>query len=160
MKWHELRTAVCNAGNFNENPEPQYWLMSDAGPSYCWECALKARTDEVGLGPLLDPHKPSYLRTEYEDVYLRGIDGGEWYSAENDGSCYCYTCGKLLHYWLTDYGIDEELAGFESSEFGEGLYEIAYGLDRLFELVDDDPRRKRVQALAEKFLKYAEGAAA
>lgn len=155
MDWHDLRSAVCKAGKFDENPDPQYWLMSDAGTSHCFECAVKARAEEIGLGPLLDPNKPSYLRTEYEDVYFEGIDGGDWYSAENDGAAYCSTCGTLLHYWLTDYGIDEELADFEESEFGDGLYEIAYGLDRLFELTPDDPRRKRVRVLAERFLRHA-----
>lgn len=154
-QWYELRTAVCMAGSVNENPESQYWLMSDAGPSYCWDCAVKARAEEIGLGPLLDPEKPSYLRTEYEEEYFRGIDGGTWYSAQSDGASHCFTCGKMLHYWLTDYGIDEELIAFEENEFGESLYEIAYGIDRLFELVDDDPRRSRVRALAENFLLHA-----
>lgn len=156
LDWWDLRIAVCKAGSFTNNPEPQHWLESDAGPSYCWSCAIKAREEEFGLGPLLDPTKSSWLHTELEDAFFHGIDGGEWCSAECDGPEQCYTCGKTLHYWLTDYGIDEELAGFEDSEFSADLYEIAYSLDRLFELVEEDERRPRVRALAERFLDHAD----
>lgn len=88
-------------------PGPAYWLESDSGESYCRHHAIEARAEEFGLGPLIDPDKPWFFRTDLEDAFWDGI------SATRDGECdhteHCSVCGEPLSYILTDYGFEQEI---------------------------------------------------
>lgn len=67
-------------------PENPYWV-DDVDGVFCRECVRKFPKDSV--------------------------DGG--FFGEEDHPIYCETCGKLLDFTLTDYGVAEELAEFERS---------------------------------------------
>lgn len=77
------------------DPEPPHWLIDDGengfdeGLSYCLECM--------------------------KSIAPNGEWGEEWgggYCYEEDGTCHCEKCGKLLQYSLTDYGVDVELENY------------------------------------------------
>lgn len=150
--WFDLRLAVCQVAT-ELDPPPQHWLESECSISYCRDCAIKARGKEFELGPLLK--EPDwYRRTEWEDAFFDGISSYAYRCAgESDHTEACYTCGVTLDYWLTDYGIEEEIDHWSRSEMSGDLSEIAYNLDRLFECKDED--RDAVRALAERFLEHA-----
>lgn len=80
------------------SPDYPYWLMEDAGSSYCLEC-IKAQ-------------KPNF---DFNDDYGDFFDGG--FEQEEDGSCRCEKCGKLLFYTLTDYGVNSEIATYHDYQF-------------------------------------------
>ncbi|MDE2597767.1 MAG: hypothetical protein KGL44_12915 [Sphingomonadales bacterium] len=110
-------------------PEPQFWLESDCGPSYCHSCAIKARADEFGLGvPLRDSNR-WHCETDLEEAFYDGIDGGR--DLESDSTAACYSCGETLSYILTDYGVTEELGYYLESPLASVRAEDSYALDRL-----------------------------
>lgn len=80
------------------SPEYPFWLMEDAGASYCLEC-IKAQ-------------KPDF---DFNDDYGSFFDGG--FDQEEDSLCRCEQCGKLLFCILTDYGVDSELATYYDYRF-------------------------------------------
>lgn len=87
---HDLISRLEDFANLE--PPYQRWLggdNADAGPSYCKPCAEKA----VAAG-----------KGEF-------VDGG-FPGAEDDTCQHCETCGCLLHYSLTDYGVASELEHF------------------------------------------------
>jgi len=90
-----------------------HWLGGehvDQGPSYCRPCAEA----KVAAGE------------------AESVDGG--WQQDNDGCCHCETCGCLLHYTLTDYGIEEELRHFNSQPAPcDVTPEVAYHLARVLE---------------------------
>lgn len=96
-------------------PPPQFWLDSDAGPSYCRECAEAARAAEMGLERW--PEKPDKFTWDYSaedqaaadliDVLKEGIDGG--FDTISDSTAACKTCGRTLSYILTDEGVESEV---------------------------------------------------
>lgn len=152
--WFDLRQAVC-AISVGFEPEPLHWLETDGGISYCRKCAVKARALEFDLGaPLLET--PWHRRDEWEVAFFDGIAGyPENQAGTSDIIEYCYTCGTPLDYWLTDYGIQEELSYWEGAEFSGNVPEIAYAIDRLFEC--DDAEKERVRELATRFLDHVAG---
>jgi hypothetical protein len=149
MDWLDLRTAVCSAAPWLD-PPAQYWLESDCSASYCRKCAIAARGREFELGPLLvdsDWHQ----RDDWEDAFSAGISGyAHGCPSESDITETCATCGVTLAYWLTDYGIKQELDHWADAEMSGDWSEIAYNIDRLFECDDED--REEVRALAIRFL--------
>lgn len=151
MRWFDLRTAVCGAAPYLD-PPPLHWLESDASASYCRECVIQARGKEFDLGrPLADPDW--FNRSEWEDAFFDGIRGHPYRCAgESDIPESCHTCGVTLDYWLTDYGISEEIDHWSNSEMSGDLSEVAYNIDRLFECKDED--RDAVRAIAERFLAH------
>ena len=142
-------------------PEPACWLDSDAGPSYCFHCAVKARGQEFELGAPIDPDKPSYYRTDMEDAFFQGIDGGYHGQSPHDNTERCYTCGKQLAYTLTDYGAGEEADYWLETELTAFTPSEAYALDRLFiavswNLNDDDSLKlaRDVLTIAEQVIEF------
>jgi hypothetical protein len=103
-----IATAICRANAFASSPPPQYWLWSDAGPSYCYPCVRIARAKELGLACVPDA-QPAYARTDEEEAFVEGIDGGDWYSAIEDGPQACSLCGATLKYRLTEHGAYAEI---------------------------------------------------
>jgi hypothetical protein len=91
------------------DPGCQYWLISDAGPSFCTHCVDLARGAEFELGMPLTASP--FRETPMERAFWRGIDGG-WDSNGDDGPSHCETCGCTLQYSLTEYGLEEELSHF------------------------------------------------
>jgi len=110
-------------------PGPVYWLESDSGESLCRHHAIEARAKEFGLGPLIDPDKPSYRHTDLEDAFWDGI------SATINGECdhteHCSVCGEPLSYILTDYGSTEEIDHWISYPSEVTTPSDSYALDRL-----------------------------
>lgn len=114
-------------------PEPQHWLCSDAGESYCYPCARKARAAELGIPvPPLTEDRFAKAESALEAQMSDGIDGGDWYSGESDGSAACATCGATLRYALTEYGVGQELAYFEETPHSPLNGEATYALSRIF----------------------------
>lgn len=109
-------------------PGPMYWLDSDAGPSYCWDCAIKARGYEFEFGPPIE-NRPFYQRTELEDAFYSGIDGG--FDTTNDSTGMCETCGTTLSYILTEYGVEQEIDYYRRAPLIALRDEDTYALDRL-----------------------------
>lgn len=150
--WFELRLAVCKAAP-ELKPSPQYWLESDCSASYCRKCAIAARGKEFELGPLIRDVE-CYRRGDWEDAYFEGISSyAHGCAGESDVTESCATCGITLDYWLTSYGISEELDYWSEAEMSGNLSEIAFNLDRLFECKEED--RPAVHALAMRFLDHA-----
>ena len=109
-------------------PNPMYWLDSDCGPSYCRQCVIMARGKEFELGPPLSD-RPSYCRTDMEDAFFDGIDGG--FDTTNDSTGACDTCGVTLSYILTDYGVEQEVDYYREAPLCVLRGEDTYALDRL-----------------------------
>ena len=153
QSWWDLREKVCKyAAGFR--PPVQYWLESDGGPSYCRACAIAARGKEFELGPLIKDVE-WFERDGWENAYFEEISCyADGCAGESDGASTCYTCGKTLDYWLTDYGIGIELDYWAECQMSNDLPEIAYSLDRLFECKDED--QPLVRALATRFLQQAQ----
>ena len=110
------------------DPPPQYWLESDAGPSYCRDCAIVARGWEFELGPLLTTPR-WYERDEWADAYWEGIDGGR--DIESECAESCDRCGCTLSYILTDYGVEAEAYYHRECPLVTIRDEDSYALDRL-----------------------------
>lgn len=127
------------------NPPAQYWLDSDAGPSYCWNCVIIARGREFELGPLLT--RPEwYERDKWEDAYFEGIDGG--FDTSSDSSAACDICRKTLSYILTDYGVEQEMDYFRECPLVELRDEDTYALDRLALNIWEGSSRKDILGAA------------
>lgn len=127
------RLEVVSAAIFAQvqpsNPEPVCWLDTDAGSSLCWDCAVLERGKEFDLGVPLTPHR--YFRTELEEEFYRGIDGGYHGQMPHDTPEWCSCCDKGLAYELTDYGLSEEAHGWAEAEITAFTSYDAYALDRL-----------------------------
>ncbi len=100
-------------------PPPVSWVSgvdAEAGIYYCPDCAKKAAD--------------SYKNADFES----GM-GGE----ESDGCAHCDTCGCLLSYSLTDYGVMEELDHFkENPPIAPLSQEEAYHIARMVAGAGDD----------------------
>ena len=120
--------AICEAVP-PIKPEAAHWLDSDAGPSYCWECAIIARGMEFELGPLLHPKEWYFERGEWEERFFEGIDGG--FDTESDHTETCELCRKTLSYILTDYGVESEIDYYREAPLIAVRDEDSYALDRL-----------------------------
>ena len=150
--WLALRQAVNEAAS-ELDPPPQHWLESECSISYCAKCAEKERGKEFELGPLIRA-SDWWRRSDWEDAFWEGVSSYPYRCAgEGDSTAACYICGVTLDYWLTDYGIKEEIDYWQGAEMSGDLAEIAYNLDRLFECSDED--KPAVEALAIRFLKHA-----
>lgn len=130
--WQRMNARLCRfielVGDYRA--PACYWLESDASESYCYDHIVKARAEEFGFGPLLDPGKPSYRRTDLEDAFFEGLCGSP-YGTESDHSETCCKCGKTLVYSLTDSGSEYELLSFDEADWSKCLDpEIGYQLDR------------------------------
>jgi hypothetical protein len=119
------------------DPPSQHWLSSDATYSYCYPCARKARAAEMGIPA--PPDEPSGFSWEpgvdeaqatYRE-FEAGIDGG-FDTSGDDSPQSCETCGSTLRYTLTDYGVEEEIAGFEEGPPSSIDPETSYALTRIF----------------------------
>lgn len=77
------------------DPAPGYWIETENGDAYdckdyCRECAEKKMAERLGMR-------------------LCG-DGGSW--RERDSCRHCATCGVVLGYMLTNYGVRAEIEHF------------------------------------------------
>lgn len=111
-------------------PEICHWLESDAGDSYCFDCAINARGREFELGRPLTVSW-WYERDELEDAFYLGIGGSSRSDQHSDHTEHCATCGRTLSYILTDYGVEDELNYFLESPLINVRDEDSYALDRL-----------------------------
>lgn len=75
----------------------QHWIggSDDEGLNYCRDCA-EARIAQLKVA------KPA------GDFF---IDGG-WAAYESDTCVHCHTCGSLLQYSLTEFGVSSEIDHF------------------------------------------------
>ena len=65
----------------------------------------------------------------------------------------CDRCGVMLSYSLTEYGVETEIAHFESLDVGSVDSRQAYQLWRVFQSgIDLEIEYERLAALGEKFL--------
>lgn len=115
--------------------DPPYpcWLggdRADPGPDYCRECA----TERVKAG------------------FGEFVDGG-YDAAEAEHCCHCEGCGKLLDYFLTDYGVRDEMQHFHGRRLRSPLdREEAFHIARILEAAPND---KAVLRLGRRALKAA-----
>lgn len=123
-----------------------YWLNSDCGPSYCWDCARVARGREFDLGPILFPGS-RYRRDDWDEAFYDGIDGG--FDTTSDSAQACDTCGATLSYILTDDGVANELGYYLDQPLAVLRAEDSYALDRLtLNIYAESPRHMLVAAAA------------
>lgn len=109
-------------------PPSAYWLNSDGGPSYCYDCVKIARGKEFELGTLI-VDEPYFARDEWADAFHEGFDGG--FDTTSDSSQACAICRCTLSYILSDYGVEEELSYWRESPLMTLRDEDTYALDRL-----------------------------
>ena len=98
-----------------------HWIRGEAGPNWCHSC-----------GKAVAKHlRRRATRKEKRDYIL---DGG-FPGGDEDGCARCEGCGKLLHYSLTDHGVENELEHFLKyfDQHGAIEPETAYELARVFE---------------------------
>jgi len=126
-------------------PPAAFWLDSDAGPSYCRKCAVIARGREFELGPLLVDGL-TYDRSEWEDLFFEGIDGG--FDTTSDSAAACDICGRTLSYILTDYGVESEIAYYREAPLCAVRDEDTYALDRLCLNVYEGSTRSQILGAA------------
>ncbi|WP_138921228.1 hypothetical protein [Novosphingobium pentaromativorans] len=144
LRMEERLAAICAAVP-PINPGLQYWLDSDAGPSYCRKCVIAARGREFELGPPLED-APFYRRTDLEDAFHDGIDGG--FDTTSDSTSACETCGTTLSYILTDYGVEQEINYYREAPICALRDEDSYALDRLaLNIWEGSPRHMILGAL-------------
>lgn len=87
----EAQRLLAKLEPYAAEPEPPCWLIgTDEGSSYCRACAEAALAAGRGTA----------------------IDGGYDPPPEADGCEVCETCGALLGYTLTDWGVETETAHF------------------------------------------------
>lgn len=110
------------------DPPSAHWLDSDAGPDYCFDCAIIARGCEFELGPLI--HVPAwYQRNEWHDAFFEGIDGG--FDTTSDSASACSICHRTLSYILTEGGVLSEIDYYREAPLVAVRDEDSYALDRL-----------------------------
>lgn len=68
----------------------------------------------------------------------------EYPESESDGCRHCETCGALLRYTLTDYGMQEELAVFEEAGFDWNNPDDCYHVEAVCDAVYTDEQRRRL----------------
>lgn len=137
----EQRLADLELAYPSIRPPAAFWLVSDAGPSYCRPCAVKARAKELKLDkPPQDG--PSYRRSDKGDEFFEGIDGG--FDTNSEHAEHCDTCGDTLSYILTDYGVDAELDYIAEAPITELNGETSYSLDRIALNIWPGANRKRL----------------
>lgn len=124
-KGSELEAALLDFANI-ETPFP-HWMSGDkAEPSYCYcePCAEK----ELAAG-----------NGEF-------VDGG-WGSEESDTCIHCETCGRVLSYVLTEYGVASEIAHFRKrfrTDVRPLYKDEAYHLARILLSAPDDSDAEHV----------------
>lgn len=117
------------------SPKNPCWLDGDdanAGLSYCRDCAEKAVA--AGDGD--------------------SVDGG-WDWQKSDGCVHCETCGALLGYVLTEYGVEEELDHFsqDKSITTPLSKDVAFHVARVLEAAPEDSRAIAVASKAVEIIK-------
>ena len=70
------------------------------------------------MGPPLPPETEWYNRSDVEEEICDGIDGGDWYSGISDTPQFCESCGQILKFRLTAYGVEYTLEGFAAASIG------------------------------------------
>jgi hypothetical protein len=101
--------------------ESIHWIRGEAGPNWCYGC-----------GKAMAKHLRRRATRKEKSEYI--LDGG-YPAGDEDGCAHCEGCGKLLHYSLTDYGVEIELEYFLERWEPQGniVSETAYELARVFE---------------------------
>jgi hypothetical protein len=96
-------------------------IRGEAGSNWCYACG-KARAKHLRR------------RAARKDKAEYTLDGG-YPAGDEDGCAHCEGCGKLLHYSLTDYGVENEPGHFLAHWTLQGEFEpkTAYELARVFE---------------------------
>lgn len=100
------------------DPPSWHWFESDACESYCWECIVKEREKQFGLGPVLFKNWWERRHTDLETAFWEEI-GGSAYGIESDSCETCVQCGILLNYTLTDEGSSAEIYNFSECEISQ-----------------------------------------
>lgn len=117
-----------------------HWIRGEAGPNWCHDC-----------GKAMAKHLRRRATRKDRGEYI--LDGG-YPAGDEDGCATCEGCGKLLHYSLTDWGVEKELEHFLACwepqsaispetayelarvfEYGQHIDELADDLNRLAEIV-------------------------
>lgn len=112
------------------DPEPCYWLESDASESFCRVHAIKARGKEFELGPPIRD-VDWFERTDAEDAFFEGLSCNAGGGGESDHTEACSVCGRTLVYSLTDSGLRDELEYYRESPMVVVRDEDVYALDRM-----------------------------
>lgn len=113
------------------HPGYQWWLLSDASYSYCYDCVDTARGWEFELGRPLRAPLPFEHTDDYVDAFYAGIDGG-FQTTGDERTRACHICGRTLDYTLTDYGVDDELVYYaENPGFTTVGPEETYAISRI-----------------------------
>lgn len=133
-----LETLESHA--LSDAPYP-HWLCGDGytGSSYCGPCAKAELAKQKSINRNAVKRKASKRVGFF-------VDGG-WGSHEEDGCCHCETCGCLLAYVLTDYGVESELDHYSDTPFPPVSETEAYHIARI---VWGAPTDERVLELARR----------
>jgi hypothetical protein len=129
IELHAWLSAVSDELSNRETKTPCFYWHEDDDDEYCRECFDK----------------------QYPDLGDSDWGGGHS-SVVEDGCVHCAVCGRLLTYYLTDYGAEEELEHFESTEWDWGDSDDCYHIARMLGCwigwgawnVEDLPDRERV----------------
>lgn len=102
-----------------------YWIRGCAEEDWCRACGLVAAR-----------HLRRRAKRGEKQNYI--LDGG-YCGGDEDGCTRCAGCGCLLHYTLTDYGVENELSHFIShwNPIGPIHPETAYELASIFYGAED-----------------------
>lgn len=115
-----------------------HWIARhecDEEETFCYECGEKRRQELLCiciflrlLGHPIDPNAWDNLEE---------LDGG-WGAFESDGCRHCETCGKILDYCLTAWGVGAEIDHFEENGFSLNPDECFHILRIIEDRTDDE----------------------
>lgn len=124
-----LYIAVRELDRREASPPYRHWLLDKNGDDmvgdFCYACAKLELDRILAIDPLSDEDDERRVIHEYPET-------------EDDGCRHCDTCGELLAYTLTNYGVTEELGNFEGAESwdwnnAEDCYHLACIAHGIFE---------------------------
>lgn len=138
---HELFDLIGPLAS-RANASPVCWIGGDDdGGDYCWSCCRA-----------LVKHHNRKVRGRDNKW---SVDGGWPDRRESDGNRACSSCGTLLQYWLTRYGVEEELYHFENNPINAQLSPVmAYEIEAVLLAAEGTEAETRAIAVAEKCLPF------
>lgn len=135
MKKSELDEYISQVQGLLDKRESEpgmaYFRIEYDGEDFCYECITK-----------------QYSPEDRNETW----EGGGIF--ESDGTVHCETCGQLLQYTLTDYGVTAELVHFTEYPFDWNDSSQCYEMARIAYGVFTDQQKRLFAKVIKRSLNY------